>query len=226
MTDGASGALAATTLVTPRGAGPLRGDGAEPPIQIHGGAVAWEDGVITSVGPAEDLPTEPEWLEGRTIAPGFVDCHTHLPFVGWRADEFEARLGGATYRDLHGGGGIYRSARLLAAASDEEVLAFCRPLLAEMLAHGTTALDLKTGYGLTVERELRQARLARRLADEAVQTCTVTLLPCHAVPEGMEREDWVRTVCEELIPTAAAGGLADAVDVYVEDIAFTLDDLH
>jgi imidazolonepropionase len=226
MTDGASGALAATTLVTPRGAGPLRGAGAEPPIQIHGGAVAWQDGVITFVGPAEDLPIEPEWLEGRTIAPGFVDCHTHLPFVGWRADEFEARLSGATYRDLHGGGGIYRSARLLAAASDEEALAFCRPLLAEMLAHGTTALDLKTGYGLTVERELRQARLARRLAAEAVQTCTVTLLPCHAVPEGMEREDWVRRVCEELIPAAAAEGLADAVDVYVEDIAFTLDDLH
>ena len=226
MTDGASGAIAATTLVTPRGAGPLRGDRAEPPIRIHGGAVAWEDGVITFVGPAEDLPGEPDWLEGRTIAPGFVDCHTHLPFVGWRADEFEARLSGATYRDLHGGGGIYRSARLFAGASDAEVLAFCRPLLAEMLAHGTTALDLKTGYGLTVERELRQARLARRLAAEAVQTCTVTLLPCHAVPEGVEREHWVRRVCEDLIPAAAAEGLADAVDVYVEDIAFTLDDLH
>lgn len=226
MTDGASGAVAATTLVTPRGAGPLRGDRAEPPIRIHGGAVAWEDGVITYVGPAEDLPGEPDWLEGRTIAPGFVDCHTHLPFVGWRADEFEARLSGATYRDLHGGGGIYRSARLFADASDAEVLAFCRPLLAEMLAHGTTALDLKTGYGLTVERELRQAGLARRLAAEAVQTCTVTLLPCHAVPEGVEREHWVRRVCEDLIPAAAAEGLADAVDVYVEDIAFTLDDLH
>jgi imidazolonepropionase len=221
-----SGAIAATTLVSPRGAGPIRGAGAEPSIRIHGGAVAWEDGVITYVGPAEGLGGEAEWLEGCTIAPGFVDCHTHLPFVGWRADEFEARLAGATYRDLHGGGGIYRSARLLAEASDDEVLAFCRPLLAEMLAHGTTALELKTGYGLSVERELRQARLARRLAAEAVQTCTVTLLPCHAVPEGVEREDWVRTVCDRLIPTAATEGLADAVDIYVEDIAFSLDDLE
>ncbi len=226
MTGGASGAIAATTLVTPRGAGPLRGPRAEPPVRIHGGAVAWDAGIITYVGPAEGLSRDPEWLEGRTIAPGFVDCHTHLPFVGWRADEFEARLAGATYRDLHGGGGIYRSARLLAEASDDDVLAFCRPLLAEMLAHGTTTLDLKTGYGLTVERELRQARLARRLAAEAAQTCTVTLLPCHAVPQGVEREHWVRTVCEELIPAAAAEGLADAVDVYVEDIAFTLEDLH
>ncbi len=225
--DPSSGAIAATTLVTPGGPGPLRGERAMPVRQIHGGAVAWEEGVITYVGPAEGLGgVEIEWLEGRTIAPGFVDCHTHLPFVGWRADEFEARLAGATYRTLHGGGGIYRSARLLASASDEEVLEFCRPLLAEMLAHGTTALELKTGYGLSVDGELRQARLARHLAAEAVQTCTVTLLPCHAVPEGIDRATWVETVCDELIPTAAAEGLADAVDIYVEDIAFSVEDLH
>lgn len=223
----ASGAIAATTLVTPSGPGPLGGEEAVPAREIHGGAVTWKDGVITSVGPAEALrDVRPEWFDRCTIAPGFVDCHTHLPFVGWRADEFEARLAGATYRDLHGGGGIYRSARMLASASDEQVLSFCRPLLAEMLAHGTTALELKTGYGLSVEGELRQARLARRLAAEAEQTCTVTLLPCHAVPEGLERAAWVRTVCEELIPAAAAEGLVDAVDVYVEDIAFSLDDLH
>ena len=220
-------AIAATTLVTPIGPGPLAGPGAVAPLRVPAGAVAWEDGVVVYVGPATDLQdVEPVWFEGCTIAPGFVDCHTHLPFVGWRADEFESRLAGATYRDLHGGGGIYRSARLFASATDDDVLAFCRPLLAEMLAHGTTALELKTGYGLSVEGELRQARLARGLAAEAVQTCTVTLLACHAVPEGVDRADWVRTVCEELIPAAAAEGLADAVDVYVEDIAFTLDDLR
>jgi imidazolonepropionase len=189
-------------------------------------AVAWEDGVITYVGPADGLgDVEPEWFEGCTIAPGFVDCHTHLPFVGWRADEFEARLAGVSYRDLHGEGGIYRSARLLAAASDDEVLAFCLPLVREMADHGTTALELKTGYGLSIDAELRQARLAHRLAEEAQQTCTVTLLACHAVPEGMERADWVRAACDELVPEAAAAGLVDAVDVYVEDIAFSLDDL-
>jgi imidazolonepropionase len=95
-----------------------------------------------------------------------------------------------------------------------------------MADHGTTALEVKTGYGLSVDAELRQARLARRLAAEAPQTCTVTLLACHAVPQGMSRAEWVATACEELIPAAAAEGLVDAVDVYVEDIAFSLEDLR
>jgi len=222
----ARGALAATTLVTPIGPPPIRGGRAGQVLEIPQGAVAWEDGRITFVGPADDLDVQPQWFEGCTISPGFVDCHTHLPFIGWRADEFEARLTGRSYRDLHGEGGIHRSARLLAEASDEDVLDFCRPLLSEMTAHGTTALELKTGYGLSVEGELRQARLARRLAAEAGQTCTVTLLPCHAVPDGLERSAWVRTVCDELIPAAAAEGLADAIDIYVEDIAFSLEDLE
>jgi imidazolonepropionase len=228
VSEPARGAVAASTLVTPGAVAPSRGDDpAAWPVETGPAAVAWEDGVITYVGDADGLGgIEPEWFEGCTIAPGFVDCHTHLPFVGWRADEFEARLTGSTYRDVHGaGGGIARSARLLAAASDDEVLAFCLPLVREMADHGTTALELKTGYGLSVEAELRQARLARRLAEVAPQTCTVTLLACHAVPEGVERTAWVRSVCEELVPEAAGAGLADAVDVYVEDIAFSLQDL-
>jgi len=235
----ASGAIAATSLATPSEQhAQVRGDGPWPAESVEQ-AVAWEEGRITYVGPADGLGgVEPEWFEGCTIAPGFVDCHTHLPFAGWRADEFEARLSGVSYRDLHGRrerdgtnddpsrkGGIYRSARMLAAASDDEVLAFCRSLVQEMAEHGTTALELKTGYGLSVEAELRQARLARRLSEEAPQTCSVTLLACHAVPEGMERADWVRVVCDELIPVAAREGLVDAVDVYVEDIAFSVDDL-
>ncbi|MGH2589808.1 MAG: amidohydrolase family protein, partial [Actinomycetota bacterium] len=238
MPDPSRGAVAASNLVT-AGGDLATPDGLEPIALVRGDdtgaaretgrptAVAWEDGLITYVGPVDGLTgVEPEWFEGCTIAPGFVDCHTHLPFVGWRADEFEARLSGVSYRDLHGEGGIQRSARMLADASDDEVLAFCRPLVQEMADHGTTTLELKSGYGLSVEAELRQARLARRLAEESPQTCTVTLLACHAVPTGMSRADWVRIACEELIPAAAAEGLADAVDVYVEDIAFTLDDLH
>src|SRR5215208_6662585 len=237
--DHASGAIAATSLATPSAHHALvRGEGPWPEESVEQ-AVAWEEGLITYVGPADGLGgIEPEWFEGCTIAPGFVDCHTHLPFAGWRADEFEARLSGVSYRDLHGRGGpdganddpsrqggIYRSKRMLAAASDDEVLAFCRSLVQEMAEHGTTALELKTGYGLSVEAELRQARLARRLSEEAPQTCSVTLLACHAVPEGMERADWVGVVCDELIPAAARERLVDAVDVYVEDIAFSVDDL-
>jgi imidazolonepropionase len=114
---------------------------------------------------------------------------------------------------------------MLAEASDDDVIEFCRPLLAEMLLHGTTTVEFKTGYGLSVEAELRQARLARRLAEEAVQTAAVTLLACHAVPPDIEREEWVRIACEDLIPAAAQEGLVDAVDVYVEDIAFSVEDL-
>ena len=114
---------------------------------------------------------------------------------------------------------------MLAEAGDEEVLAFCGRSAAEMAAHGTTALELKSGYGLSVEGELRQLRLARRLAEARAADCTVTLLACHAVPDGLDARGLGPAACDELIPAAAAEGLADAVDIYVEDIAFSLDDL-
>ena len=189
--------------------------------------LAWKGDQVTYAGPRAGWEgTIDEDLTGRAIVPGFVDAHTHLPFYGWRDDEFDARLSGATYRDQHGEGGIGRSARMLAEASDDQVLEFCRPILDEMATHGTTALELKTGYGLTVEAELRQARLARRLAEEASQTATVTLLAGHAVPEGMSADAWIGTACHQLIPAAAREGLCDAVDIYVEDIAFSLTHLE
>ncbi len=225
-----AGVLFAPAMVTASRPAPCRGEqllGIEP---IRDVALAWRDGLITYAGPAAALPEGslqgvPVERSAGAVLPGFVDCHTHLPFFGWRADEFEARLAGRSYRDLHGDGGIFRSVRLLAEAADEEVIEFCVPLVHEMLAHGTTAFELKTGYGLSVEGELRQARLARRLAAAIPQSISLTLLACHAVPAGMRREDWVELASRELIPEAARLGLADAVDVYVEDIAFSLDDL-
>src|SRR5919109_135206 len=191
MSGADRGAVVAPSVVAGSGPAPLRSNALSEPAAFTNGAVAWQDGVITYAGPAEGLEgADPVRLHGAAVVPGFVDCHTHLPFFGWRADEFEARLAGRTYRDQHGEGGIYRSARMLAEASDEEVIAFGLPLLEEMLAHGTTALELKTGYGLSVEGELRQARLARKLAGLAPQTCTVTLLACHAVPKGWDRNGW------------------------------------
>jgi imidazolonepropionase len=226
----ARGAAVAATLATARGPLPARGVAATAAV-ISPGGVAWDDdGTIVFVGPADDLPWEPVSL-GRidegTIVPGFVDCHVHLPFVGWRADEFEARLAGVSYRDIHGKeGGIFRSARMLAQAGDEEILSFSKALAVEMAAHGTTSMELKSGYGLSVEGELRQLRLARRLAEAVPQTCAVTLLACHAIPDGWSREDWIAVACDQLIPAASAEGLADAVDIYVEDIAFSLADLE
>ena len=225
---GSRGAAVAAALATASGPLPARGAAATASVLDEPAGVAWEDGILTYVGPAGGLPWPASigMPDRGLLVPGFVDCHVHLPFIGWRADEFEARLAGASYRDLHGEeGGIYRSSRLLAAASDDDVLAFCLPLAREMAAHGTTAMELKTGYGLSVEAELRQARLARALAAAASQTCSVTLLACHAVPEKVDRADWVRAACDELIPAAAAEELVDQVDIYVEDIAFSLDDL-
>jgi imidazolonepropionase len=218
--------IGCSTLV-PCDGGPLPAIPDRAPEVIRDAVVAWEEDAIVYAGPRTGWDGDlDESFDGCTVVPGFVDCHTHLPFAGWRDDEFEARLAGASYRDLHGRGGIARSARMLAEASDDEVLDFCRRLAGEMLAHGTTALELKTGYGLSVEAELRHARLARRLADEIPQTAVVTLLGCHAVPEGIGRRQWVESVCEQLIPRAVEEALVDAVDVYVEDIAFTVEDLQ
>ena len=225
---GSRGAAVAAALATASGPLPARGATATATAIAGPVGVAWEDGILTYVGHAGGLPW-PATLGSQDhglLVPGFVDCHVHLPFVGWRADEFEARLAGIGYRDLHGRvGGIYRSARMLAESSDDDVLAFCLPLVLEMATSGTTAMELKTGYGLSVEAELRQARLARALGDLAPQTFVVTLLACHAVPQGMARADWVRVACDELIPAAASDGLVDQIDIYVEDIAFSLDEL-
>jgi imidazolonepropionase len=223
------GAISAPLVIAgPEAPAPVRGTAHDRLRRIPDGAIAWEGGRLTFVGAASELgDADVERITDGFVMPGFVDSHTHVPFFGWRADEFEARLAGASYRDVHGrGGGIARSARLLAEASDEDVLAFSADLLREMLAHGTTAVGLKTGYGLSVQAELRQARIARELAEGAAQTCSVTLLAGHAVPEGVARDVWVARACDELIPRAAAEGLVDAVDVYVEDIAFDLGDLR
>lgn len=224
------GALAAPRLATATTRPPLRG--AALTVEVtDDAAIAWDEaGVITYAGPRIGLPAGTEVHEtgpDTWLAPGFVDPHTHLPFYGWRADEYAARLAGATYAGVQGeGGGIPRSARMLAAASDDEVLDFSARLAAEMLAHGTTAFECKTGYGASPEDELRQARLARRLADRVPQTVRVTLLACHAVPQGWSREGWVSAAVTEIIPAAAAEGLADAIDIYAEpSIAFTLEDL-
>jgi imidazolonepropionase len=229
----ASGVLFTPRLATPTGSAPKPASEMARPDVTEDAALAWSDGVVTYAGPAWALPPSDRPADGvevhvdGAVVPGFVDCHTHLPFFGWRADEFESRLSGLSYRDVQGrGGGIYRSSRLLAEASDEQVIEFCLPLADEMLAHGTTAFEMKSGYGLSVEGELRQLRLARALAERAAQSVSVTLLACHAVPEGWERSAWVQAACRDVIPVAAEEGLADAVDVYVEDIAFDLDDLE
>lgn len=204
--------------------GPLRGPGLAAIEVRRGGSVRCDGATISAVGAAPDGAEVVIDAAGLTVAPGFVDPHTHLPFFGWRADEDAARLTGVRYEDIHSGrGGIYRSAELLAAAPDAEVVAFARALAGRMLRSGTTTFEAKSGYGLSVEAELRQLRLAAELAAALPQRVVATCLAAHAVPDGETQGGWVARAADELLPAVARDGLAGAVDMYVESIAFALE---
>ena len=154
---------------------------------------------------------------GCAAIPGLVDCHTHLPFAGWRAEEYELKVTGVAYEEIaRRGGGIAASARAFAQASDEEILAQARSLVAEMLACGTTAFEGKTGYGLSVDAEARAVRLGRELGADRV-----TGLFAHAIPDGYDADAWM----DEVDALAAAADI-DALDIYVESVAFANEHLE
>jgi imidazolonepropionase len=158
---------------------------------------------------------------GLTVLPGLVDCHTHLPFSGWRETEYGRRIAGVPYEQIsREGGGIASSARSLRESSDEAVLAQSHALATEMLAHGTTTFECKSGYGLSREGELRALRLAAAL--DVRQTTTSTALLAHAVPAGRTAEDWMDEVVT-IIPELPRG--VTALDIFVESIAFGVGEL-
>ncbi len=185
--------------------------------------VVCEETTIASLGthaPAEVTLD----ASGCTVLPGFVDCHTHLPFYGWRADEDMARLSGVRYETIHRQeGGIFRSKKLLEEATDQEIIDFGLYQAAAMLRAGTTTFETKSGYGLSVEAELRQLRLAARVTELVPQSVVSTCLAAHAVPPGYTEGQWTGEVAGSLIPQAAEQGLCSAVDIYVETIAFALE---
>jgi imidazolonepropionase len=163
---------------------------------------------------------------GCAVIPGFVDCHTHLPFAGWRAEEYALKVAGRDYTEIaRAGGGIRSSARSLADASDADVLAQAGALAAEMLAHGTTTFETKSGYGLTVEAETRSLRLAGELAARVEQEVVATALVAHAVPDGFDADGWLDAV-EAALPAMLAATRVRALDVYVESVAFTNEHLR
>ncbi|MGB9185210.1 MAG: hypothetical protein WCB67_14205, partial [Solirubrobacteraceae bacterium] len=154
------------------------------------------------------------------VIPGFVDCHTHLPFAGWREGEYEQKLEGVPYEAIsRRGGGIAASARALAESADEAVLAQACELAAEMLAAGTTTFETKSGYGLSRLGELRALRLARELETLVPQTTLSTGLLAHAVPPGFTADEWMAEV-EAMMPEVLATGGVSALDIFVESIAF------
>ncbi len=213
----------AAQVVPLSGSGPLRGDDLANLEVLENAGVSCDGELIVSVGESSSAEVELD-ASGCVVVPGFVDPHTHLPFYGWRADEDAARLAGLRYETLHlEEGGIFRSSRMLAEAADEQVLAFSERLAASMLRDGTTTFESKSGYGLSIEAELRQLRLARALADRVPQTIQTTCLSAHAIPKGKSEGEWVGEIAQELLPVVVEENLAEACDIYVESIAFALE---
>ena len=205
-------------------------DGGGPYGIIENGAIAASGGEIAWIGPARELPAgvaaETRSLTGRWITPALIDCHTHLAFAGNRAAEFAMRLGGATYEEIaRAGGGIMSTVKATRAASDEALYAQTRSRLLTLRAEGCGTVEIKSGYGLDIENEMRQLETARRLGEESGITVAKTFLGAHACPPEYrdDRNGYLDRLCGEMLPAVAEAGLADAVDAYCESIAFSTD---
>ncbi len=192
-------------------------------IAAEAGRIAWVGPLIALPGPPESLARKVHRLDGRWLTPGLVDCHTHLVYGGDRAQEFEQRLEGASYAEIaRAGGGIVSTVRATRAADEDALGAAAKPRIEALLAEGVTTIEIKSGYGLDLDQELKQLRVARRLGESLPVTVKTTFLGAHAVPpEYRDRDaDYIETVVA-MMPVVAASGLADAVDAFCETIGFT-----
>jgi imidazolonepropionase len=195
---------------------------------VDRGLVAAMDGHIIYAGPAADAPAVEAArtvdCEGRLITPGLIDCHTHLVFAGNRSAEHEMRRTGASYEEIsQAGGGIKSTMQSTRAASEDELVAAALPRLDTLIAEGATTVEVKSGYGLDLNTEMRMLRAARRLGNERPVTICTTFLGAHALPPEFARraDDYIDLVVDEMIPAVAEAGLADAVDAFCENIGFT-----
>ncbi|MGH9407724.1 MAG: imidazolonepropionase [Terriglobia bacterium] len=203
--------------------------------EIHAGrdaALVWCGDTIAWVGPDAKLPDEfrelPPAADGVSLViPGLIDCHTHLAFGGWRAEEFEQRIRGRSEAEiLAAGGGIMNTVVRTRAASDSELLARCRAWLGEIAALGVTTIEAKSGYGLSVSEELRLLEIYRGLGESQPVRIVATLLAAHIVPAeyANDRAAYLRLVVSGLIPEVAQRRLARFCDVFVDEHAFTRDE--
>ncbi len=195
---------------------------------IEDAAIIIRDGAIRWIGPRAalpaDAPQESRSLGGRWVTPALVDCHTHLVFAGDRSGEFEQRLEGASYEEIaRAGGGILSTVHATRAASADELYAAALPRVQALAAEGVATVEIKSGYGLNIESELKMLSVARQLGEATPVTIRTTLLAAHTVPPEYQDDPdaYVDLVCNELLPEVAAGRLADAVDAYCESIAFS-----
>lgn len=206
--------------------------GPQPYGAIDDGAILIADGRIAWVGPRADLPehqaAETHRLDGRWVTPGLIDCHTHLVFGGDRSGEFEQRLQGATYEEIaRAGGGIVSSVRATREASEDQLFASAVRRLEGLKATGVTTVEIKSGYGLDRETELKMLRVARRIGRESGVRVRTSYLGLHAVPpeHRQDRAAYVDLAIDDILPAAHAEGLVDAVDAYCEPIAFSEDEV-
>jgi len=195
---------------------------------VHDAALAVADGKIAWLGARSELPAieAAEMVDGRNgwLTPGLVDCHTHLVYAGDRAGEFDQRCRGLSYEEIaRAGGGIQRTVAATRAASEAELLRGAEARLERLRREGVTCVEIKSGYGLELDAELRMLRVARALGERCPVTVRTTLLAAHAVPPeyAARPDDYITLVCEQILPAALDDGLVDAVDVFCEHIAFS-----
>lgn len=196
---------------------------------IENGAVVISADRIKWVGAEKELPDEfaglqGKNLEGRLVTPALIDCHTHLVYGGSRATEFELRLNGASYEEIaRNGGGILSTVTATRNASEDELLAQSLPRLDAFLAEGVATIEIKSGYGLDIETEIKMLRVARQLGKERSVRVKTSFLGAHAIPpEFLGKADaYIDFVCEEVLPAVQYENLADAVDGFCENIAFS-----
>lgn len=207
-------------------------EGGAPYGAIEDAAILIKERRIIWVGARADLPVhkavETDRLEGRWVTPGLVDCHTHLVFGGDRSGEFEQRLGGATYEEIaRAGGGIVSSVKATREASEDELFASAMARLEGLKATGVTTIEIKSGYGLDHDSELKMLRVARRIGREGGVRVRTSYLGLHAIPpeHRSDRAAYVDKAVDDILPAAHAEGLVDAVDAYCEPIAFTQDEV-
>jgi imidazolonepropionase len=212
--------------------GPKRGAAMSDVGIVPDGAVAIRDGRILDVGPSDELRSQVRaarslYAGGYLLLPGFVDPHTHLIWAGERAQEFEMRVAGASYLEIMAaGGGIMNTVRQTREADLETLVLQSRRRLERAIAHGTTTIEIKTGYGLTVEDELKQLQAIRRLQDESPANVVATFLGAHAIPTEYEgrAEEYVDLVMGEMLPAVAElDNPPRFCDVFCEEGAFSLD---